>query len=292
MYYLVGTMKLRIIKRALLILSLLINALLLREVIKYEPDQTRNRFWHQIRKTGWFDKRVKLFDLKSDSIMVVLAFGQSNAANSSEYYHKPKNNVLTYYNDKLYIAKEPLLGASGYGGSVWSLLGDQLIDSGIFKKVVIIPIAVAGSRSEEWVTGESSVKLKKILASLKKNNIQLTHILWHQGESDNGSISKQIYKQNLAAILAEIRIYKQDAPFYCSVATYSFNATERHLGLDSNLQNAQKEFISENKNVYRGADTDSLIYAIHRYDGQHFSEFGLRHFSKLWYRSIINSLEH
>lgn len=219
--------------------------------------------------------------------MIALTFGQSNAGNRGQTPYKPHNNVLNYYDAKLYHAKDPLLGATGPGGSVWTHLGDLLIDSGLYKKVIFVPIAIGNTDIECWSSGMCFQKLERTLKQLDSLHVKLTHIFWHQGESDNlENTSKQKYKASLKIILQTIRNYHQQADLYVSIASYHNGAITKPLGVDTTIREAQKEFIAENKGVVYGPDSDTLIYAIHRHDGVHFSDFGMKAFAQLWLNAI------
>lgn len=239
-------------------------------------------------------EEVNIPELKSDKhTMIALTFGQSNAANRGQKPYSSRNkNVLVYADGKLYHAKDPLPGATGRGGSVWSVLGDMLIDSDLFKKVIFIPIAIGNTAIDCWARGECYRKLEKTLLHLDSAKIQLTHIFWHQGESDNlNNTSKQKYRNDLAILLKTFRNNNQKADFYISIASYHNGAVTKPLGIDTVIQHAQKEFIKENKKVLQGPDTDELIYAIHRYDAVHFSEYGMKQFAVSWLRAIRGKKE-
>ncbi len=239
-------------------------------------------------------RQVSLSNLKSDGkTMIALAFGQSNAANNGQKLYTTHNaSVFNYYGRKLYTAKDPLMGNTGKGGSVWTRLGDRLIDSGLYKKVIFIPIAVGGSAIECWVSdGDCFEKLQQTLKTLNSQHIRLTHIFWHQGEMDNLlNTSTAKYKEQLGAILQTLRKY-QSADFYVSKASYHPGAIAKPLGVDSVIRNAQKEFISENKGVLLGPDTDTIIHTIHRHDSVHFSDFGMTAYAQQWFNAIINKKE-
>lgn len=237
--------------------------------------------------------QVSLSNLQpDDKTMIALTFGQSNAANNGQNTYTPHNaEVYNYYEGKLYKAKDPLFGATREKGSVWSRLGDMLIDSGLYTKVIFIPIAVGGSEIACWTSGDCYKKLQRTLMILDSQHISLTHIFWHQGESDNlKNTSKAKYKEELATILKNLRSYQQ-ADLYISLASYHPGAINKPLGVDSLIRNAQKEFIKENKKVLLGPDTDTLIHAIHRYDSVHFSDYGLMGFAQLWLMAIIKKQE-
>lgn len=231
---------------------------------------------------------VNLSNLAKDSeTMIALVFGQSNAANRGQTPCTPHNtSVFNYYEGKLYRAKDPLIGNTGVGGSVWTHLADMLIDSGRYKKVILVPIAIGGSEIACWTSGDCAKKLDRTLAVLDSQHISLTHIFWHQGETDNlNNTTTAIYKEHLTKIYKTVRKY-QSADFYIALASYHPSAVNKPLGVDSLIRNAQQEFISENKSVVKGPDTDQLIYAIYRYDSVHFSDFGLKVFAQLWMKAI------
>lgn len=92
------------------------------------------------------------------------------------------SSVLVYNEGRLYKAKDPLPGATGSGGSVWSVLGDMLVDSGLFTKVIIVPVAIGNTAIDCRARGECYQKLLKTLRGLDSAHIKLTHIFWRQGE--------------------------------------------------------------------------------------------------------------
>lgn len=234
-------------------------------------------------------RQVSLSNLEQDGhTMIALTFGQSNAGNygKSEYVLH-NNSVFNYYEGQLYTAKDPLIGTTGTGVSVWTRLADMVIDSGLYKRVIIIPIAVGGSAIGRWTSGDCSIRLQKTLRTLDSLHIKLTHIFWHQGETDNIlNTSKDVYKRSLDTIVNTIRAYKQEAAMYISIASYYSGSVNKPLGVDETIRKAQMEFINEHKNILLGPDTDLLIYAIHRHDSIHFSDFGLKEFALQWLKAI------
>lgn len=280
-------MKIKHLFFSIFFLSFILNIFLVREIIKYEPDGYKYRHYYALRQKGWFNTNKKESVVTNDSTLVVLTLGQSNAANSSSDNYQPRENVFTYSNGQIYEAEEPLIGNGGAGCSVWTRLADKLITEGICKKVILVPIAVGSTNIQNWASGDCNAKLISTLKSLKENNIKLTHILWHQGEADNGK-SVVAYKNNLEKVLNTFRLNGVTAPFYCSIATYNPLESFKNKGVDFNLQNAQKSFISENENVYAGPNTDKLIHAIYRVDSQHFSSLGNRKYAELWFQSLKN----
>ena len=129
--------------------------------------------------------------------MVILAFGQGNAANGGEVKYATKHNVYNVFNGKCYKAEDPLLGATDNKGSVWGRLADKVIDNKMYENVIIKSIAVGGSPIISWTVhgtglGDQGVLYEnyhsRILTAndeLKSLGFSITHLLWHQGETDN-----------------------------------------------------------------------------------------------------------
>lgn len=266
--------------------SLLLNVFLIREIVYYEPALSKSRFANRLKQRGLINDKVPLSMALGDSTMTMLALGQSNAGNYVNHLHTPKNAVYNYYDRQLFTASDPLIGADGNGGSVWTVLADMVIEQRLYKKVVIISLAIGGSTVECWAHGTCRQRLEKTLADMEQDGLAATHIFWHQGESD-AEYPPQLYKQDLNTIVALLKNRHQPAPFYCAIASYSPTHINTATGVNPAIADAQKEFISNRQGVYQGANTDSLIQAIDRYDGQHFSEIGnLRH-ARLWLDAIM-----
>jgi len=231
--------------------------------------------------------------LYADSTAVIFTLGQSNSANHGQGTYQCRNKqIFNYCNGFVFQAQEPLIGASGNGCNVWTRLADLLIDHQLYKKVIIIPIGIGSSAVECWSEGNCNKKLQEALQFIKNDSIRVTHIVWHQGESDNiENTPKEIYKNRLAEVLTQIRTSSITAPFYVCTATYHPSITQKWNGIDTAIQSAQKEFVSENEGVLAGPNTDLIDLAADRYDGVHFSERGLDKFARELYKCIVINKE-
>src|SRR5689334_8785447 len=77
--------------------------------------------------------------------VVLLVMGQSNAANAGNVlYNSHYPNTFNFFEGNLYPLSDPLKGANGTGGSVWSRLGDRMIECNFAKTVIVAPCAVGG----------------------------------------------------------------------------------------------------------------------------------------------------
>ena len=88
---------------------------------------------------------VPVDSLRGKRVLVALTFGQSNSANHGETPHTSGPGVLNFYLSKLYAARDPLLGATGGRGSVWTRFGDLVLAGGRYDAVVIAPIGTGSS---------------------------------------------------------------------------------------------------------------------------------------------------
>ena len=65
--------------------------------------------------------------------MVAFVFGQSNSANhGDEKFRTASPAAANFWNGKYFAAEDPLLGATGRGGSPWTLMANKLIEAGTF----------------------------------------------------------------------------------------------------------------------------------------------------------------
>ena len=244
----------------------------------------------QFIRDHWHFRKViadKNSILKSEKTIVFLAFGQSNSADYGEGIYTCKNEIYNYYKGDLYRAKEPLLGADGSGSSVWTRVADLMVDSGLCKKVVIVPCGIGSTSVQCWAEGDCRKKLQATLDYLKKDNIKLTYVFWDQGETDNvDKTTKAEYKARLKNVIGIIRQNNFNADFYCTITSYVPFNNNNPMGINEAITSAQKETIAEIKNVKEGPNTDSLNLAYYRFDYLHFTAHGLDKLAYQWYKKI------
>jgi Carbohydrate esterase, sialic acid-specific acetylesterase len=120
---------------------------------------------------------------------VLLIIGQSNSANHADkkFTTQFPQSVFNYFEGKCYIASSPLLGATGEGGEFITPLADKLISVGAYKSVVIVSSGIGGTPISRWQKDGDLNEM--LLSTLKRANqkYKITHVIWHQGESDCGN---------------------------------------------------------------------------------------------------------
>ncbi len=228
-------------------------------------------------------KKVSCEKILGPKTMVALVFGQSNSANSGAARYTPKRDVYVYYEGKCYTAVDPLPGPNGNGGTVWSRLGDKLIDAGLYDKVLFVAVGVGGTNMARWTpAGDLYPRVLDALASLDSKKIKITHILWHQGESDNGMhTTKDNYKKMFMEMVGDIRKHNVNAPIYVAVATRCGTLPE---GFE--IQQAQRELVNPELKIFPGAYSDEILSIDDRHDACHFSDSGLDKHANLWMNAI------
>ncbi len=214
--------------------------------------------------------------------MVALVFGQSNAGNGGESAGPPHPGVYEFYRGHLYEARDPLLGATGDGGSIWLRLAGKAVASGAYDRVILVPFAFGPSTVARFApSGSLNAGLLATIADARANGLRFTHLLWEQGEAD--AIAKTpgtVYREKFNAMLASIRREGVAAPIFVARATRC--AKYRPSG---EIGDAQSGLVDPAAGVVAGPDLDRLGLA-DRYDGCHFSTEGLNRAADLWLVAI------
>ncbi len=221
--------------------------------------------------------------LPPERVMVALAFGQSNSANHGSVLDNGDRNVYNFYQGELYEAQDPLLGATGDGGSVWTRLGRKLIASKKYDAVVFVTVGVGGSEIGRWTPGgDLHPRVLGAIRDLKAQGLDVTHLLWHQGEADNRlGTSQEAYRERFLRLLSSIRSQGVDAPIYVSTTTRCGS-----LNPNEHVRQAQIKLIDAGSGILAGPDTDILTGVDRKRDGCHFSDVGLGKFADLWLKKL------
>lgn len=215
----------------------------------------------------------------TDRTMVAFAFGQSNSANTGgERYAASSANVINFSGGKFYRAADPLLGASGTGGSVWVNLANKLIAGGVADRVIINSAGIGGTSISEWRKGGRLHSMLVRRLEEAKRLSPVTDFLWHQGEADNPA-GLAHYESGMREIIELTKRYFPKSNFFVAVATRRADAP-----VSPELQAIQAHLTSI-PGVYAGPNTDE-IGPDDRYDGTHFSGRGIERHAAGWIQAI------
>ena len=149
---------------------------------------------------------------------------------------------------------------------------------------MFVPVAAGGPSVAAWTPGHPAQIFWRIEAALKRLTrieLKFTHLLWHQGESDQDSTGEK-YKKSFLLMYRAIRKLGIKAPMYIALATYC-----NGYG-NEDVKNAQAYLAETNPLIHVGADTDAITSDRFRIDKCHFNEFGRDWVANLWYASLIN----
>ncbi len=231
-------------------------------------------------------KKVPCGDVRGGRTMVALAFGQSNSGNHGETLYAPKKAVFNFFNGRCYRAADPLLGATGDGGSVWTRLGDLLVGQGLYDRVVFISIGVGTTTIDQWATGGYlHRRILKAIEQSRASGLEITHLFWVQGGSEprtrGDRDNREHYRKCFNDMIGSIRARGVKAPVYIGIATYT------DTGPIPDIADAQRELADQEKKIYVGADNDVLYEdPENRWEGVHLSHRGLQLCSQAWFEAI------
>jgi len=222
---------------------------------------------------------------QDDKTAVLLVFGQSNSANhGGQRYRGIDSRVVNFTDGKCYLAESPLLGAEGTYGESWTLLANKLVTAEIFDRVILVPAGVGGTPIRRWAAGGDLNRMLMSVIDAAKRHYKITHVLWHQGESDfQLGTSEASYKAGLGSLISTVRALGVSAPFYVSKASFEEGF---ETWTPVNPVTAAQESLVDGKTVLAGPDTDTEIPAADRYDGIHFSASGQEKFAAAWVRIL------
>ena len=226
---------------------------------------------------------------KGGGTAVILVFGQSNAANTGETKYEPSGPVYNYnfLDGKCYVARDPLLGAQGQSGSVWSRMADGLVASGVYDKVLLVPFSVGSTLVKNWASGELSVSLAQMIRDATANGIAFTHVLWHQGEADR-TTDKESYRKSFLRLVDNIHNVGVNAPVFMSLGTICWYGQGGNPNKE--LAKLQVEISESRDDVYLGPNTDRFDRVKDRHDGCHFSDSAMDKIAEEWV-SILRKYE-
>lgn len=244
-------------------------------------------------------------------LAVILVAGQSNGANSAsgEQIFTTNNPIYNFNigDGKCYGAKEPVLGTDKKDANSQAFilpLASHLVDAGLFKTVLIVPVNVSGTLIEEWRPdgGKYFNRIKTAIDAIKNNGLAPTFILWHQGEGnaggfihsntpDPGSYHIDItpdlelagtlnWMQNFFKIVAAIRAQGVTAPVFPALATRCGDSQTSSV-----IRKAQTSVVDAVWGIYQGPDTDAIDLR-RSDDGCHFNSAGNLAHAQAWFNVL------
>lgn len=215
----------------------------------------------------------------------ILIIGQSISSNCNEYVYGPVDNVFQIGKDgMLKAARDPFEWADCSKGAMWMPLGKKMIEAGIAKKVIFMPIGVAGTRVEDWQEGGAAFgKLTNALSLIKVQGLSFDFAFWHQGSSNVGT-DKVVYVERLRSVLEYVNSKVKIKRWLIAVHSRCAGA------YDSGIESAQIVFGNAPQlNRYLGPN-NNLLGNEYRYDSCHLNQKGQEKMASMWLDSISSVL--
>lgn len=123
--------------------------------------------------------------------LVIVTGGQSNAANAllDPLPADPAAQAFMMYDGHCYRLRDPVLGATEHGGSLWTGLGSALWRA-TGRPVVFINGAVGGSRLGDWLDDRSRYRQRLVaeVALAQEAGLVPDYVMWMQGETDTAML--------------------------------------------------------------------------------------------------------
>jgi len=214
--------------------------------------------------------------------LVIVAAGQSNAANYVAERAAAGPGVYVFSEGAIFSAIDPLPGGDNHAGSIWTRLGPRLLATGDYDAVIFAVAAVGSTRARDWAPGGvHHHKLRQTLRDLARSGLPPDFILWQQGESEawNPAESGRDYLASLRAIQDSCR---PDAP----TALWLIARSTWGRGVPRNTQiTTAQELAALDPGTAPGPDFD-LLGAEYRSDGVHFSAHGAEIAALRWFDAL------
>ena len=191
-----------------------------------------------------------------------------------------RSDNFNVYDGHCYHAADPLLGASGLGGNVAPRFGDIIIKWGLFDRIIVAPISMAGSTVEQWADeGPYNRLIIALIRQLYDAGLTPNFIFYQQGVGNVGAgdVAGRKYRKNLLEVVRTFRSFGIDAPFF--IALESGRAVNDPDA--GNIRSGQRSAVNAGIGTFLGPDINS-IGQDHRRDGCHFKESGLQIAAAMW----------
>lgn len=217
--------------------------------------------------------------------MRILVLGQSISSNCNDHVYGPSPDVYQVSKTgEIKVASDPFDWADCNKGSMWMPLGKKIVESGLARKVVFMPIGVSGSKVEDWQPGGSAFyKLNSALNLALQHGINFDFVFWHQGSSDIGT-EKLTYNSRLNSVIDYVNNKVKVDRWL--IAVHSRCAGQYDAGIEA----AQISIGSmHEKRQFFGPNTNMLGNEF-RTDACHLNKSGQEKMASLWLDSIKISM--
>ncbi|MBT9501019.1 MAG: hypothetical protein IV092_07225 [Burkholderiaceae bacterium] len=233
------------------------------------------------------DSRVNCAELLQRKPLLLLALGQSNAGNHGSPGPASMEPIAMVSGPDCLFAKDPLPGATGRGGSIWSRLPAVLSPALGGRQIVMSVLAVDASPIADWTRADSPIvkRLKAQIEALNDVGLRPDLVLWQQGEADARLRTEaENYLAGLRRLATLLEQAGVSAPLMLARSTVCRSEPNREI------QNAIDAALALGPRFVAGPDTDALVGIDGRFDGCHFNARGLDRAADAWSDKISAQL--
>ena len=217
--------------------------------------------------------------------LVLLVLGQSNAGNHGAPSPGGSPAVRVMNAGVCAFSADPLPGATGQGGSVWSLLPAALAAGGLGRPVLLQLLAVDGTTVDDWVRHSSPLR-QRLLDTLAANGavgLKPDLVLWQQGEADaSAGTPADRYIRGLQELAAALDRSAVKAPILAARSTVCGSTPHLDLGT------AVDALPHQHPRFTHAPNTDAITA---RRDGCHFDLAGRQQAARSWATAIKAALD-
>jgi len=197
---------------------------------------------------------------------VIVAIGQSNAANNGGHRFQNKDNqILNFFNGQCFVASDPMLGATDNRGSMWIPFSKSYKTD---KTILLVSFAAGATQVSQWNDPQDLAKhFDDNMSHLTSAGYLPELFIWIQGESDIGTKVDE-YRSSLMQFMRGVQSRYPTSQIALSGTSYCGGHQSK------SLRAAQRKVANKLDLIWLGA-TDDLSAPQYRYDDCHFSQLGL-----------------
>lgn len=219
-----------------------------------------------------------------EKTLVLISAGQSLAANMITDTFTPTNGTkldnFAWYDGRNWAAANPLIGTYSTSHNFNLKIADGIISNGKFNRVIIVPVAMAGTSINQWVTdyvAEPTGYYRMIQAAAKKLAAQGVTpsttgvkflVKWNQGESDTRDGTTQVnYTADFNKLMSLCATDLPGAKWMVAKESWYIGA------ISTAIQNAQTGLVN-GTTIFAGENMDSLDATNRIGDNTHLNATG------------------
>lgn len=205
--------------------------------------------------------------------LVIVTGGQSNAANalSDPLPADPAVPAFMALGGKCYRLRDPVLGATATGGSLWTAMGAALHRAS-GRPVVFINGAVGGTQLGDWLDDRSGYRqhLAAEVVAARRAGLVPAYVFWVQGETDAFAlVDPALFVDQFRRLIPQLDTATGRVPWLIYRST---RCTERR-GNGPAIDAAVTAFATTSDRIILGPDASALGPEKRR-DGCHFNAAG------------------